>query len=238
MDFTKEQQRVIRLAQKLLRLAAGTTSSEEAESAQLKVQQLLAEYDLSMSDVSVEEYTAKTVCDEYSVELLPGKMPVWAGILAGRFQNVYDVECVHSRDRSAPMEQHILNFIGVDPNITIATQAYITVYRHLVLKNLPLKYTKKQQEDYRIGFVIGLCNKLMDQKREQEAARNGSCTDIVLARADIIQAYMNTNYPKLRKTRTPNRTVDETAYGRGYQAGNEYNIAPGVRGGRTQTAVA
>ena len=236
-DFSEEQQRTIRRAQKLLRLAAGTTSEEEAESAQLKVQELLAEYNLSMSDIPVDDYRAQVECDEHVIEILPGNPPRWVSQLATCIINIYDIDCIRSRtlqhDRTY---DYTYSFIGVDPEVTIGSQSFVTVYRHLVLKKKLPGYTKKKMEDYCLGFVAGLYSKLHAQKEAQKTTEN--CTALAVVRKDMIAKYMADKYAGAVRSHQRRVHVDSEAYNNGAIDGNAYNISAGVRASSKQRAVA
>lgn len=222
-DLTSEQERVLRIVNKLLRLASNNPSEEEAESAQLRVQQLLAEYNLKLEDLSEEEYRTQSVCDENRIELLPGKPPLWVLAIAGAMMAVYDVYGIQRRESSS--EDVTIVFVGVDPALTIATEAFIAIYRHLVFLELP-NYSISSRNDYCRGFVDGLYRKLMAQKASQRA----NCTAIVAVRTELMSNYMHEHYPCAAKSRRRVRVRDNAAYTSGLVDGNAYEINQRVTG--------
>lgn len=236
-DYTEEQQRVIRLVEKLLRLADGTSSTEEAESAQLKAQKLMAEYDLSLSDITVEEFREKATCEEHEIEILPGRCPDWASLWSAAVNHIYDVRSFRSNEGDAVSDLWVFNFIGVEPNVTVAAQAFVSVYRHLILRKYPLRYTERQKADFAYGFVTGLYEKMREAKEAQEAAASGNCTAIALVRNEIVNTYVAENYPNLRKARHVTRSRDEAAVASGIKAGRQYTITPGVRNSQAAAGI-
>lgn len=232
-DYTEEQQRVIRLIDKLLKLAAGTTSTEEAESAHLKAQKLMAEYDLSLADITVEEFRERAACDEHEIEILPGKCPDWVALLAAIINDIYGTRGFRRNEGDVVSDLYIFFFIGVEPNVTVAAQAFVSVYRHLVLRKYPLKYTAKQKADFAYGFVTGLYKKLREAKEAQMGAAPENCTAIALARSEIADKYVAEHYPHLKSAKFRVKKRDDEAVASGVRAGQQYNITAGVRGSHT-----
>jgi hypothetical protein len=69
-------------------------------------------------------------------------------------------------------------------------------------------------------------------KRERDAVNNGACRDLVVLKASVVDAEIETLDLKLRTVRYATRPVSPTAYEAGGAAGASLAINPGIRGTR------
>lgn len=235
--ITENRNRIIEKVKKILALANSATG-HEAETAAVMASKLLAEYNLTMDDVTVDDFIAETTADEHSIDLLPGKCGKWEMVLASFIMNIYEVEGVRSK-RMSSLGQPVyrMSFIGVDPALSVASQTFVTVYRYLIMKSMPVRYNAKKIEEYRQGFIMGLYQKLREEKERARQAAATMTTEIALATKDLVDSYMKEKYPRLRKERAYKADTTSEAFIKGMEAGQKYNVTPGVRTGDTAKSV-
>jgi hypothetical protein len=82
---------------------------------------------------------------------------------------------------------------------------------------------------FALGMVAFIADKLTAMKRERDAVNNGAGRDLVVLKASVVDAELETLDLKLRTVRRATRMVSPTAYEAGETAGASLPINPAIR---------
>jgi len=172
MNANVNRDKLIDKIRKLLALAGSNSNEHEAASAAERAQALLAEYNLSMTDVDGKSTNAddKTTEDrELLNESFPWKRNVGSAVGKMFFCGYFFIQkkVVDAKGKVKRMDQHV--FLGAAHNITVTKQMFIylvdTVER--LARESALKVPAKDREAYRRAFMWActkrLCYRIYDQ---------------------------------------------------------------------------
>lgn len=225
---------IIRKVKKLFKLAGGTSYKEEAASAMEKARQLLAEYNLSMDEVTVEDEGQKPTTEQ-------------AFGIAGAWQESL-LRVICNWTNCSPFQSFgyerggrgktTLKFVGMPAEIEICKYTYEAVYSQI--KKLRKTKSRKEREARRAngessadsgshyyleGYTMGIIDHLRERlKKRVEEEETGRA--LVLVRNPKIDEWCNVNLG----SRGRSFRSDCSAQGRvdGYQDGHKVRIHPGV----------
>lgn len=203
--------------QKLLSLANNNPSSEEAQAALLKAQELMAKHNISIQEVGSVEKEANPITRQ---EVEGGQNCEWkrrlAKVIADNFRCTYYKAVGYG-----------LGFIGHKEDVDIAIQLFN--YTNSVLeKNMRKLRSKYRKEgistngisgDYCDGFIQGLKDKFKEQ-----VDKNG--WGLILVKDEAISDYIKNNGFKQtsKKGRTQTRSYNRHVYTQGYLDGNATTV--------------
>lgn len=231
--MTKEE--VISKVRKLFELSHSPNENEAALAA-AKARELLARYNLSMADLSTEELKSAVTATEASVRA--GRViKNWEkGLLIHVAQGF---ECEHVIRRKTGCRT-ILTFIGTEADAQVALYTFCFLHRELnrlVARALP----KLKRENctwspgalrfaYLDGAVKRIGERFQERTRAIKSAEREGCKELVLAKEEIIQAYMQAAFPHIKTEHARSRVISAGAFEKGYCDAETISLPQGVAG--------
>ncbi|GED69412.1 hypothetical protein BRE01_31140 [Brevibacillus reuszeri] len=213
---------ILRKVRKALALASNNPSEQEAQSAMLMAQRVLAEHGLSIQDVQESENEQeKNVIHEHATEY--GKTIWWkkrlSAIVAENFR------CFSYINKRSNASQ--IRFVGLDSDVSLAIEIFKfaceTIQYHLSKYRQELKesgYRKVEVtymgNDYLKGYLRGL-----DQKFKEQVEKNN--WGLVLVKdALVVQEHESMNLKKSKPTGA-SFGGNNGAYERGFTDGKSFD---------------
>jgi hypothetical protein len=158
---------IITKIQKVLALANNNPSAEEGQTAMLLAQKMMAENNISMSDVSITEIKTREVVNQAVEE---SKMSSWwhqnlAVIIADNFKCSAYISRQHRTGITS------IKFVGLKNDVELAKQIYLYAIevisynckKYVVSEKRTRISTKGMKNQYIIGFLEGLKDKFAEQ---------------------------------------------------------------------------
>lgn len=219
MENDKKMETVLRMVQKALNLAENNPNPEEAQTAMLKAQELMAKYNLTMSDFGGTEERQKNV-DDSIVAGLSSQLNWWERHLGRIIAENFRCRNYLSTYKG----EKVLRFIGLQEDVELAVQVFdFAVYNinyHSQLYILVNKIKGKSliaqtKNDYILGYLNGL-----EEKFKEQVNKNG--WGLVLVQdALVVQAVEDLN---LRTAKAATFTLGGNAHarGQGYEEGKKF----------------
>lgn len=191
---------IVAKVKKLLMLADNTSSKFEAGAALKKAYDLLAEHNLTISDIDMQG-DSKSSCVELEHELSSASFPWWKRHLLSCLCGCFSVNMIRSgsfvmtENRSGASQtkkRTVLRIVGVEPDVSIAK--YVLEYLLGVLRRAKgAPKGVRNREAWRKGFVISVAERLhsyVEQRRQADCHEKA----LVVAKETIIENYMNSKY--------------------------------------------
>ena len=227
-----EKEKILDRVKKLLALSENNPSEEEAESAMLTVQRLLAKYGLAMSDVEEMETpeTDEPVITEEASHLK--RIPWWHAGLANIIARNFRCECLLMRQRRGrTLLFTYVRFYGHPKDAAVCKEVYQYAVRyadwasHVYVEQCkrmrgPIK-TTGIKNDFLSGFLSGLQEKFQKQVKE-----NNWQLVVVSDEAVKNAAKKDTNGKTHRRSVQFNQ--DAGALSAGYQKGAQFEPVKGA----------
>ena len=221
--MTKEQ--VIEKIQKLLRLA-NSQNENEAQSAMLMAQKLMAQYKIELSQVEDAEIDHNVVEEEADKK---AHSTAWKRQLALLIAQSFQCETYVVGYRS-----YKTVFIGKQANVKICKQVYEAAIRFIDFNfgiywrttgkyklprdakwlgwtELPVSYSIAQKSSYAMGFIHRLKGRFEEQKVKADKEGWGL---VLVKDPDVVEYKLNLNLSKSNFTSA--NTEDSDAYTQGY----------------------
>lgn len=210
---------IIEKIMKVYNKSKNNPSEYEAKAAILKVQEMLAKYNLEMKDLSIEE-------DHKVDEVRSGQKSRWwhgrlGSILAKNFK---------CRIYTLTGNGKTIVFVGKETDINICLQTFEYTKKavnynckiHMAKRRFRKKENiKMAKESFIEGFIEGLGRALKEQK-------NNNNWGLVLQVPEEVQEYYNNIEftGKVYYIRKDDKKTDERAYIDGYNKGKDFNVNP------------
>lgn len=214
---------IIEKIQKVLALASNNPSAEEGQTAMLLAQKMMAENNISMSDVSVTEIKTKEVVDQ--VVDSSRRMSWWQNHLGGIIADNFKCGIYINKNRREGTTN--IKFVGLKNDVELAKQIYLYAvevishnYKEYVRKNSDRMFTKGIKNQYILGFLEGLKEKFSEQIKN-------NTWGLVLVKDQLVdKALKDLNLRKAGKT-TININGNELDRYNGYRDGKSFNLISG-----------
>ena len=204
----------------------------EALMAAAKVAELLDRYDLSLTDVEIRH----APCERRAYETRRKKrIPLDDCI--GAIAKFCD--CRVWREKNPAGEAQYV-FFGLRSDVEVAH--YLTELVDTAVRSELGRY--KNSADYRrfrhqdryvanasfaLGMVASIADKLLAMKADRDEAVRGTGRDLVILKAAVVEAELEKLNLTFRKGRRAGRTVSQSAYEAGGEAGASMAINPAIR---------
>ena len=210
--MTKEQ--AIEKIQKCLSLSKNNPSKEESFSAMQMARKLMAKYNVTVSE-EIEIQEQENVIDEFVFETSKNGICSIGMVIANNFK------CKAYRCKVGKVNR--IRFVGLPADVSIAKETYtyaIITAKKLVAKLLKEmkkegKPTRGAEQDYLMGFAIGL-KECFEEQNKQE----GESFELSMLTPVVVNDYFNKlNFKKSK----PVKVHDGEAYSNGYQDGKSFN---------------
>jgi hypothetical protein len=219
MERNKEIEKVINKVRKALALANDNPSDNEAHTAMLLAQQMLAKHGMTMKDVEGEQEDLKKVVEVNIIDYT-GRIPWWKKQLAMVIADNFKCKVYKSgRYKST------LVYFGLEEDVEIAKSVY--EYAENILDKLAKSYvgklyrqgksTKGVRNEYILGFLHGLSEKFREQVEKNDWGL------IIVTDALVEQQYSD---KKLRKASSggiqPGFSGNAEARAEGFKQGKNF----------------
>lgn len=191
-------------------------SVKEAEAAFSKAQEMMAKYNISLSDVDVEAIKNEETGEVRSPER--SKRQTWETILAEACAKLFDAGVICSRKGT---NLYHYQFVGVKADAEMACEVYCIMNK--MAKKLSLPYSKISNT-HRISFCIGFARAIYVKVKDKPEVVAANCHKLVVIKDKIVKDMIKerTN-GKTMEFRTPS-SFDAEAYRDGLVAGEKTNI--------------
>lgn len=210
--------------QKVLALASNNPSAEEGQTAMLLAQKMMAENNISISDVSVTEIRTKEVVDQTIEE---SKMSSWwhqhlSSIISKNFKCAVYI----SRNRNTGLSG--IKFVGLKNDVELAKQIYLYAVetisyncrKYVSDKKRIVISTKGMKNQYILGFMDGLREKFAEQVKNNQWG-------LILVKDPIVDEKVKSLNLGKYKNHTINTNGNEQDRYNGYKDGKNFNIISG-----------
>jgi maltooligosyltrehalose synthase len=216
--------------EKLLALANNNSSEDEAESAMLLAQKLLAENGLSMADVEQHETEKQPVNEIMTRQMY--RLPWWHGTLAAIICENFKCEhVIHYYRTEGIYSGACVRFLGHPDDLEICKRVYtFAVYQITELSRRYVKSYKARcykpvnaagiKNDYITGFLCGMREKFRAQVEENQWG-------LVVQSDEEVQAALKKLITGKRKISTIRSAGSIEAQSAGYARGKDFEPAVG-----------
>jgi len=206
----------------------------EALMAAAKVAELLDRYDLSLTDVEIRD----APCERRAYETR-AKKRIPLDDCVGAIAKFCD--CRVWRDKNPAGEARYV-FFGLRADVEVAH--YLTElvdsavrfglgrYKNSAEYRLfQHKHRHMANASFALGMVASIGDKLLAMKAERDEISLGTGRDLVVLKASVVEAELEKLNLNLRQSRRANRTVSQSAYEAGGEAGASVTLNPAIRSG-------
>jgi hypothetical protein len=200
----------------------GCTEHEAMANAD-KVSELLAVYELSLTDVIARDTSDMIRREVYSADSSAGSVITGIGRLCSL--TVY-----HDNGSKGSVTTYVM--FGHAPDVELGVYLYEVVAEamdHDQQRDADKHgYSKKRRESFRMGFAGRVARRLTEMREHRDAARRAQVkmsggTDLMIIKDQIVEAEFAKTGIKL-KSRGQRVIHDQQAYGRGHLEGSKVNL--------------
>lgn len=229
------QEKVLARVKKLLALAVDKSNINESENALLMAQKLMAEHNISMSQVDAVDVDRKPEVVERYASYSSRNMPWWylslARIIADNFQVAYLVGVKPSKQRHKPGTPQQIIFVGLQEDVELAVEVYqfaLDAIKYHADKYARWMYSKGHpmhglRDAFTEGFLTGL-----KEKFEKQVAENNWLA-VIEKHPAVVDYIDNKVKPKqsqftAHKNATANELLRATAFAAGVEEGQQFEV--------------
>lgn len=217
-------EKVMRLITKTLKLASNNPSAEEAQTALLKAQELMAKHGIEMSQIDIGGETQNPNKKAVSVYAgKRGKLAWWNVNLANIIAKNFRCYCVNNTRKGYNEETNgdCVKLVGLKEDVKLAKELYL--YALDVVEYQSKAYIKEKsvsdrsvsnriQNDYILGFLKGLEDKFKEQVDKNQWG-------LILVKDALVENLYSTLNVSKSKIKTISSFGDGEARSKGYQDG-------------------
>ena len=216
-----EKEKLKERVKRCLKLAGEgrNNSPEEAATALAFANKIMREYNISLSEVQIDDIKKQEVVQGGGV--LKKKFKGWEFSLSSVVASL--CSCGVFR-RTFYLEDSKLIFYGIKEDVDLAEQIYSILRKEILRMATSQGFKGAEQRSYCLGVVITLMDRIREEKKEEEALEEGNkCRAVMVIKNQLVKAY--TAKLKLRTARGA-RVGSYSAYDRGRQDGHSVNMRP------------
>lgn len=244
-----ERQRMIDKIRKVVALSTSPNEAEAAAAAE-KAQAMLAEYNLSMSDLNTDQKDEDLVIiedDDAKTESVPWRRRIASGVAKLYFCTYFYtfVKEVAPTRGCGYIRSDKHTFIGEQHNVAVAKMMfkYLGDAVERLSGEAALAYPTRERSSYRTSFKLACATRLYWRMHERiEASKRGevkseggknlpALLDLYTKTGQQLQTYMQQKHKKLGKSRsTSNITRHAAGWNDGEAAAEKIGLDPQVSG--------
>ncbi len=197
-------------------------TEHEAAAAMAAAKKLMAEYNLSMSDVEVKE-EARAGATEAADGIERKDRPVWEQYMARVADNLFGTKHYfsHGLNKKGAMIRRV-KFVGTGVDAAIAAEAYTILVNLVWDMAYGHGYTGKEHKSYCMGVANTLHKRSQDSIKEVTPAQEERGRGIMVIKNQVIESHLNKL--GLRPMRRSNPSVASEAYNHGKADGRNVNM--------------
>ncbi|MFH1113481.1 MAG: DUF2786 domain-containing protein [Pseudomonadota bacterium] len=234
--MTKDE--VVSKVRKLFELAKSSNENEAALAA-AKARELLSRYNMVLADVPPDDMkNALDVCEAF-VDA-GSVLRTWVKGLIIHVSHAFECQAmVRRRSGLKPL----LSFIGTKTDAEVAASTFhfltckLTELSDKALPRLKREHRGWQTASLRYAYLGGAVARIGERLQESteriKAEEAKACKDLVLAKEQMIQDYMQKTFHHVRREYGRTRAVSARAYQQGYMDAENIEMDGAGAGGRT-----
>ena len=241
-DEQQTRERIVSKVKKLIDRANGTNFEAEAATSLNLARELLAKYNLSMTDVESNQYDAQkpeTKMTAVSAGYYQGSLAV----VIGQYCNCSSFYSSNFGTRA----KRVLAFVGMPAEVEICTYTFETVAKQidkmLRKKRKELRATRESEGKdrqnrklsafYTRGYADGIIQFLRESLRERIA--DEKCRVLVLVKNPKVSAWCEDNLRPGKKRKQ--QIASEAGFNAGYVDGSKVNVTVGIGSGKKRKQI-
>lgn len=203
----------------------GCTEAEAMAAAQ-KMGELLEQYNLSLDEVGLREDVGQ--CKENEV-YAPDD---YAGVLVVGIKHFCTLMC-YKKPGDGHAGKYV--FFGTPHDLEIALFLYEVCAEAMehdwAMYMERAGYSMKKRMSFRAGFSNRVYERLMEMKKQRDAARASSCRDLIVLKDQLVTEEWAKRGIRLQKARGGSYAADGDAYLAGQRSGGRVNLNNPLGGG-------
>ena len=206
----------------------------EALTAAAKVAELLDRYDLSLTDLEIRHAPCeRRAYQTRAKKRIPlddciGAIAIFCDCRVWREKNSAGEAFYVFFGLSADVEvAHYLTEL-VDSAVRFELGRYKNSAEYRLFQH---KHRHMANASFALGMVASIADKLLAMKAERDEVSRGTGRDLVILKAAVVEAELEKLNLVFRKSRRAGRTVSQSAYEAGGEAGASMAINPAIRNG-------
>lgn len=198
-------------------------TEDEAAAAMAAAKRLMAEYNLSMSDVEVKEEASHGA--NSNLDSVKRKdRPVWESYLARVADELfgtkhYFTSVPHPKGRGFVRR---VMFVGVGQDSQIASESFSTLVDMVWKMAYSHEYAGREHKSYCLGVVRTLLERAKDKVQDSTPAQEERGRGIMVVKNQVIDQHLATL--GLRNARKSNMSINGAAYAHGQRDGRTVNM--------------
>jgi hypothetical protein len=216
---------------------SNSPNEHEAEAAMSKAQELLEQYNLSMTDIETADTTTQQIVDE----ILSGdikRAPAWHGILFSYVAKAFDCYPYYVTKRSFGGKVKTWRLVGHKLDVETAASTYrylvsaIEIASDIHLWRIKDEYSNVNaiaaRNSFGRGFAEAVCHRVAE-RRAQRLSADCKVNALVVRRKEKVDDWVKSTLgPMGRGTSYKSQSSHYGSYMAGKKAGNEINLEPEV----------
>lgn len=219
-----------KIKDKIRKLIALASSPVEAEAklAMQKAGELMAKYELSISEIRQAE--GRDILDmikNVTIDGIGEKRRGWESVLSLAIAKAFDSDIVLSSrwNDDEGCYQWTIVIIGHESDVDLV------VYFHKFLRRYiwgmaRMEYnTVKDRESYCLGVVATISDRLKEMYKKKEDVMDSTCTALVLVKKDAVAEKKHNMFPNLKYVNLTGNRRNWDAYDKGIKDGHDVNLA-------------
>jgi len=233
--------KIIDKVKKLLALAKGTNYEGETAMAMNRARELLAKYNLSMTDIEEKQAAEENPEERLATSITAGS---WQTSIASIVTQYYNCEYFYRIVRGGGRSRRgkrIITIVGMPTEVELAEYTLISIVDQVdkMMRKARKKLRKEREANglnrqnradssfYTRGYAIGIVKYLRDSLKKQ--VEEEKCRALVLVKNPKVRQYMNSLNLKLTRPR-PFHPSSAKGFNDGYRDGKKVNVRRGIKG--------
>lgn len=221
--MAKSKEEIMELCRKLFNLGDTTRGAtiHEAEAAMDRAKKLMAEYNLSMSDIEVEDLKADVGAAGGEQDAIVKKgFKAWEVFLLHAMMDLFNVGSYTHRGNYGKTHK-TARFYGSIIDVALAVETYKVLHKTAQLSAKYLKSTA-ERNSWRLGFAKALKERAA-REAELDAAQQIKCNALMVVKQQIVTAMEAKMHLRPGKPMRHQR-VHGDAYDAGYSKGKQTSM--------------
>lgn len=198
------------------------TTEAEAAAALGAAKKLMAEYNLSMSDVEIKE-EARAGAVEAMDGLKRKDHPVWEQYMARVVDNLFGTDHYHTasmNEKGAWVRR--VKFVGVGQDAAVAAESYTILVNMVWDMAYGWGYKGKEHTSYCTGVTLTLLKRAQDRVKDETPAEAEKCRGIMVIKNAVVKQHMTDI--DLKPGRRRATSVNSEAFAHGKADGRNVNM--------------
>ena len=209
----ERREKLLDIVKKLLALSSNNPNEHEAVLAAAKAQEILLNYNLSMTDVEVQDEG----CVQLNLDLNSCKIPTWQAVLIVSVSKAFFCKAIRVGNGVYTIIGSIADTQVVKYTFDYLNQTIMRLSEIYVTNQIRHVHKKSLRYSYSIGIVRTLQNKLdlIEQERRQETSQGKTYNALVVIKDGLVNKYVKEHYPSLISRTLKTNYFDSSAYNQG-----------------------